>query len=381
MAEPSLLLCAAGDVALGGDLQARLQEPRARGQTLQAVREVFATSDLRLVDLDCVLDTAGRPPHPEEYLVSARPEEVRVLLDLSVDVACLANNHSTDYGGESLVRTLGHLQQRGVATLGAGADLEEARRPLVVECHGLRVGLLAYASEHPWVGASAAGEGQPGVAPLRPELMAADVRRLRGQVDSVVVCVHWGKEYLHLPPPQSVSLAHSLLEWGADLVLGHHPHVVQGMEEQDGRVIFYSLGNFLYPAYSSQGLRFTGVQQESLVARVRLSRAGARVEELVPVRLGEDGCLARLAGAEADAFWRAFQSHSAAVRRPDYAALWARHVRQHELARLRRVLRREVVEAGWRGALKRILGLRGKNLVSAGRSLTEIVGGARRREE
>lgn len=374
--EGTIILCAAGDVALGGILEGRLGTAGARGAVVEAVKPVFAGSDIRFLDLDCTFDTRGDPPHPEEYLVSASPGQLELLRDLEVDVVSLANNHSMDFGGESLAATQVHLEKLGIGHVGAGGDLATARRPHIVERNGLRVGFLAYASTHPWVGSLAAGPDTAGVAPLEPEMMQADVKALRERVECVVVSVHWGKEYLHYPPPFNVELGHRLIDWGVDLVLGHHPHLIQGIERYRQGVICYSLGNFLFPDYPGQGLAFRAERRESLVLVFAFSASGVETEWIAPVAMDDDGRLRLLQGDDDRRVMDEVAEYSTAVSRVDYAGWWQRQVRDYELRRLWRVFDQEVIQAGWKGGASRLLRLGAKNFRSIGRSLVEIFTGA-----
>ncbi|MFA6110617.1 MAG: CapA family protein [Candidatus Latescibacterota bacterium] len=370
----SVLLCAAGDVALGGAIEEALDFAQSRAALIAGVRDLFANADLRFVNLDCTFDTTGPPPHPEEYLVHGDPRHLILLAELGVDLLSLANNHGMDYGGASLLATRDHVMRLGIRTVGAGVDLNEAGAGTVLVRHGRRVGFLAYASEHPWVGAIPAGPGAPGVAPIDPERMNEAIARLRREVDHVVVSVHWGKESLHYPPPAVLDLGRRLVDQGADLVIGHHPHVVQGIEVSGRGVILFSLGNLLYPDYPEQRLSFAGPQRESLVVLVRLSSAGAEVAELVPVAMAADGCLARLSEPRRSEALTEVERYSAVFPRADYPAFWQAQVRRAEVRRLWRVLDEEVLNAGWRGGACRLARLGRKNFRSIGRSLAEILG-------
>lgn len=371
----SILLCAAGDVALGGSLEGRLETAEDRAGLIAGVRTLFAEGDICFLNLDCTFDTSGVPPQPDEYLVAASPGQLGLLGDLGIDVVSLANNHSLDYGGDSLELTREHLRRRGMETVGAGRNLVDARGGVVRNLHGLRIGFLAYASSHLWVGAIPAGSNSPGVAPIDADVVREDVRRLREEVDCLVVSMHWGKEYMRFPPPENIQLAHQLVDQGVDLILGHHPHVIQGMEQRGRGLIFYSLGNFLFPDYGDQGLGFGDVQRESLVAQVRLSAEGAAVEKLEMVCMGEDGTLGRLTGERGEAARRELEGFSGKFQDDNYGAFWQSQVRDYELRRLWRVFKEEVVEAGWRGGMSRLWGLGRKNINSIGRSFAEILGG------
>lgn len=374
--EKTISLCAAGDVALGGALEGKLDTPGARRAVVEGVESAFSGSDIRFLNLDCTFDTRGVPPHPDEYLVSASPGQLKLLRELDIDVVSLANNHSMDFGGGSLAATQSHLESLGIGYVGVGGDLATARQPRIVERNGVRVGFLAYASTHPWVGALAAGSQTAGVAPLEPGMMREDVQALREQVDCAVVSVHWGKEYLHYPPPRNVELGRRLVEWGAGLVLGHHPHVIQGIESYRGAVICYSLGNFLFPDYPGQELAFRGAHQVSLLARFRIGRTRVKCEEVLPVCFSDENRLEWPQGDYERELKEQLQEYSAALQRTGYEAFWGGLVRRHEWNRLRRVFLEEVVQAGWRAGIARLLRLGMKNFRSVGRSFAEIFTGA-----
>ncbi|MFC1525541.1 CapA family protein [Candidatus Latescibacterota bacterium] len=345
-------------------------DPRA-----SSLREWFSAADLRLVNLDCALDDTGTPPNPEEYLVSSSADRLTALQDLGVDVVSLANNHSTDFGANSLAATRGSVLAAGMHPVGAGLSEAEARRPVLVTRAGLTVGVLAYASTHPWVGATGADADSYGVARLDPATMYADISRLRADCDCVVVSVHWGKEYVQLPPPQCRALGRGMVDAGANLVLGHHPHVVQGMEVYGQGLIFYSLGNFIFPDYPEQGLRFGEASRTGIVVAVCLQPGQASLEEVLPVVCSASGEVASLAGDDAEAAVEHFRASSRALEAGDYHSMWRAEIRRHELRRLARVIRDEVVAAGWRGGSRRLMSLGWKNLRSVGRSLREIAAG------
>ena len=183
-------------------------------------------------------------------MFQAPPQAIEGVASAGFDVVSLANNHTLDYHHEGMFETMRLLDQVGIDWVGAGENIQEARRPLITEVSGIRVGFLAY-TEMWFVHAREpiswqATLDEPGVAPAELDLVVEDVKKLRDQVDCVIVTVHWGKEYVHEPTPEQRSLARAAVDAGADLVLGHHPHVLQGIEFYKQGVIVYSLGNFVF---------------------------------------------------------------------------------------------------------------------------------------
>ena len=370
--EQAIRLSAVGDLALGGALEDHADRFLS-GST--EVLERLHGSDLVFGDLDCTVDTRGTPPHPDEYLVSAPAGQLRLLDEMNIHVVSQANNHSFDYGAEALATTRAELERSGMQVVGAGVDLASARQAVVIRRAGLDIGFLAYASTHPWVGATAATAASPGVAPLEPAMIEEDVRALATEVDCVAVSVHWGKEYIHYPPPSHIDLAHDIVDWGARLIIGHHPHVIQGIEEYGGGVICYSLGNFLFPDYHEQRLSFAAECRESLLLTFEVSANRVGLVEVTPVVMSADCVLRPACGDERRAFEERLEEYSTKLLAPRYDKVWSASVRAHEWRRLRRVLQTEIIDAGWRGGPARLASLGMKNVKSIGRSLWEIVGG------
>ena len=205
----------------------------------------------------------------------------RALAAAGVDVVTMGNNHSVDYGQAALVDTIKRLEKAGVQVVGAGRDDADAWTPAIVKtAAGATIGFLAW-SDVIWPGYRATSA--PGVAELRTDIprMKESIRALAKEVDYVVVGYHWGLEYEHYPWGAQTSAAHAAIDAGADLVIGHHPHVLQGFETYKGRLIAYSLGDLVFDHFSIA----TG--QTVLVDAV-LTADGVRAT-LVPVYVSSSG--------------------------------------------------------------------------------------------
>jgi poly-gamma-glutamate synthesis protein (capsule biosynthesis protein) len=208
------------------------------GDLLPALRD----SDLRIVNCECALTRARRAVWKSGAVFKGEPAHVRGLSVVPFDVACLANNHVLDYGVAGLRETLDVLHDHGIATVGAGLTEEEACRPLSRKSKGQRVHVVNF-SEGEDLTASRGGPGVLGWDIPRVERLVRDCKR-RGGI--VIAIGHCGLEYVPFPPPYVVSAFRAIADAGADAVVGHHPHVPQGMESYRGRPIFYSLGNFVF---------------------------------------------------------------------------------------------------------------------------------------
>lgn len=202
----------------------------------------YRQADVAMVNLENPLTSSTLNPGKKQLNFKADPEAVKVLTAGGVDIVNLANSHAMDYEEPGLVDTINTLNNAGIGHLGAGRNIKEARRPDIIEVKGQRIAYLGYydADLH------AADQGKAGINSRRNNRVAEDIRALRGQVDWIIVNYHWGVELADYPGDWQIDLARFTIDQGADLVVGHHPHVLQGAEVYKGRPIVYSLGNFIF---------------------------------------------------------------------------------------------------------------------------------------
>ncbi len=277
---------------------------RADPGCLEAAAEVLGRADLRFANLETPLLAEGRPLYSTGVRLKSPPQAVEILRRLRVDVVSLANNHMMDFGPDGLTSTLRRLAEHDLPAVGAGRTLAEARRGFVRTVKGQRVGFLA-ACDNEGGGATRRG---PGVSLIAPRALVRAVRALKAQADYVVVAVHTGIEFCDCPEPFFVRLARRLVEAGAAVVAGHHPHVPQGVERYGAGLIAYSLGDFLFDLprdfadTTAHQRRFWGAHP---VLEVELANGGVAGHRLHWLVRGADGRYAapsaeRLAELEAD---------------------------------------------------------------------------------
>ena len=207
------------------------------------VKDLFADCDVVLGNLECTLPGVGETV-PTEPRVIATPELVRTVKPAGFNVLTLANNHAFDCLAAGFHHVRGLLDELGIAHFGAGDNLEEASRPAVLEANGIRIAFLAAVGRRTGA-AHVATTDHWGVAPMDVDRLADDIRRLRDEVHHVILSLHWGEERFLIPSPEQVEQAHRLADAGASMIIGHHPHVIQGMEVYRGVPIIYSLGNLV----------------------------------------------------------------------------------------------------------------------------------------
>lgn len=204
-------------------------------------------ADFSMINVETTISDRGTP-YDKDYVFRAPPSAADTIAGAGVTVANLANNHAKDYGPDALLDTVSLLEAAGVATVGAGRDAEEAYQYRLLETDaGLRVAFVGISYIVPlYFGATASN---PGVAsahlPSRGRVLDT-VRAATAASDVVVVSVHWGIERNPCPNVDQRTLAQQLLDAGADAVIGHHPHVLQPVEHSGGKLVAYSLGNFVW---------------------------------------------------------------------------------------------------------------------------------------
>jgi len=283
---------------LGRGVAQQLAAGRA-GLWSEEVLEACAACDAVVVNVECCISTRGSPTTlipSKPFFFRSPPAGVDELTAIGTTVAGLANNHALDFGPEALADTLLHLRDAGMATAGAGLDIEEARRGALVPVGNLSLGVLAV-SDHP--AEFAAGDRSPGVAyaDLRrslPHWVPAEIDRLREVADLVLAFPHWGPNMTIRPAGWQCRLAAALIDAGADAVAGHSAHVFHGIELLPGGLVLYDLGDALDDYAVDPELR----NDLGILALWR-PRGEPRLEL---VGLALDYCRTRLA-EDADADW------------------------------------------------------------------------------
>ena len=208
-----------------------------------AVRDLVSGADLAIANFENPAPNKFRW-HTKGTVFSADPGIIDGLANAGIDYVGLANNHIGDAGGAGILQTIRNLEKRGLAHSGAGADATAARRPAMLEVNGTTVAILAYDQIARYYFADADTPGSSGLSAKR---VAADVKGARkAGADIVIVFPHWGTEYKQNPFSAQRSLAHQIIDAGADMIIGNHAHWAAAMEVYEGKPIWYALGNFVF---------------------------------------------------------------------------------------------------------------------------------------
>jgi poly-gamma-glutamate capsule biosynthesis protein CapA/YwtB (metallophosphatase superfamily) len=232
-----------GDVMLSRTVGRKMAAEQDWTYPFEKIAPTLRAADLTFGNLECPVSDTGRDRH-HLYSFRADPRAIAGLTYAGFDVMSVANNHMYDWGPAALMDTVRRLRAAGIRPVGAGANDLDAHYPVIVNLHGVRIAFLAYVDVPPEQAAAEAD--RPGVAWLDPARVVTDIRFARRLADVVIVSCHWGVEYMRRPLRRQVEMAHEMIDAGADLVVGGHPHVVQPLEEYHGHWIAYSLGNFIF---------------------------------------------------------------------------------------------------------------------------------------
>lgn len=238
-ADPTVTMMFGGDVTLGYAYEDLIGTDRV--WAFDAMPE-YREADLAMVNLEGTFTNADTAEPDKEFHFQADPEAVETLTYGGVDIVTLANNHAMDYQEEGLKDTMSTLKKAGIHYIGAGMDETEARKPQIIDVKGQRIAYFGYFTGEDFTATATS----PGVNNGVEERIAADIKAVRGQVDWIIVNFHWGAELANYPEAWQINLAHHTIDAGADVIIGHHPHVLQGTELYKGRPIAYSLGNFIF---------------------------------------------------------------------------------------------------------------------------------------
>lgn len=243
---------AGGDIMPGRGAQEILLSQNGPRRGFGRALDFMTAQDLFLANLETAVTLRGEK-QPKSYNFRVSPQVLGPLRAAGIDWVSIANNHSRDWGERGFLDTLDALEQAGLPTSGAGRDLDEALVPSSFDPAGLPVkvwALGAYPDEskgYSGLREAAAGPGRPGILWAEPESLALLHARLGEAAGSFrIVVVHGGDEWVSLPSAAQARLYRGLIDAGADLVFAHHPHVVQPLEVRNGKLIFYSLGNYLF---------------------------------------------------------------------------------------------------------------------------------------
>jgi poly-gamma-glutamate synthesis protein (capsule biosynthesis protein) len=272
----------------------------------KSIAPSFEKSDFGFVNLESPLTTGGDAQSWKDVVIKGNPDLAPAMAKSGIDVVTMANNHAGDMGDSGLLDSIKYCEKNDISVVGAGKNLKEALAGCVLETKdGNKVAFLGFTDVLP-VGYPATSSS-PGIAPGRADLNAVKkaIKAAKKKADYVVVAWHWNFEYKRAPSALEKSEGRAAIDAGADMVIAHHPHLLNGMEAYHGGLIVYSLGNLVFSGFS-------GETAETVLVRAKLSEDGIDAQ-LIPVVGGGSGVPSLAKGSHGDSILQRVKSFSAAL--------------------------------------------------------------------
>lgn len=277
--EETATISLAGDVMLDRSIGDQINR-KGMDYPWIGVKPYFEKSDLVLVNLETAVGIKGIANPDKTYTFQSKPEVLIGLVNAGVDGVSIANNHILDFGQEGFIETLENLEKYKIKYAGGGRNIQKALEPAIWEVHGQKIGFLAFSRviyDISWY----ATDKRPGIASAYDHYVNQvkdTVAQTKQHVDYLIVSVHWGKELEQLPQPYQQKLGQAMIDSGADVVMGHHPHVLQGIEFYKNKPILYSLGNFVF---NSKGQ----LSNRSMIFNIEVNKQGIINSWIVPISI------------------------------------------------------------------------------------------------
>ena len=244
---PLVRLLFGGDILLSNHVTTAYDNAKGiTGVLDEGFRTEINQSDIFMANEEFPFSDRGTAAPDKQFTFRLTPSRVSMMKEIGVDIVALANNHTLDYGTEALLDTCTTLEGAGIKYVGAGPDMNRAKQLETIKVQGKTVGFLAASRVYPdpgWV----ANSKKPGmVSGYDPAILLKEIKKADAVCDYLVVYIHWGIERDETPQEYQRTLGKKIVDAGADIVIGSHPHVLQGVEYYNGKPICYSLGNFIF---------------------------------------------------------------------------------------------------------------------------------------
>ncbi|WP_372999416.1 CapA family protein [Lutispora sp.] len=243
----TIIISMVGDMLFHGTVDSYMKK-YGDGYVLEGYGPLMKESDIVLGNLETSISKRGVPMEGKEYTFRGRPDVLKILKDNNFSAVSIANNHVLDFGIDAFLDTLDNLKKYELLYAGGGRNKEEAVKGTIIEKKDIKVGFLAFTKVVPvveWY----AGKNKPGIIgayKVHEKEFVKTIQEMKKNCDVLVVSVHWGQEGTTTIRDEEKYIAHSMIDAGADIIMGHHTHVVQGIEIYKDKPIFYSLGNFIF---------------------------------------------------------------------------------------------------------------------------------------
>lgn len=363
--EGNVTVLLTGDIMLGGEfLEYKNEHDASYEYPFRNLKKVFEEVDIVFGNLECPLSKDGVIRADKGSILYAPPDSINALKYLNYNILSIGNNHINDYGEGGLIKTIEILKNEKIPFFGAGRNLEEANREVIIEKNGLKICFLGYTTDEKHVKSIIANANTAGCVFYDFKKIKEDIEKLKTQSDIICISLHWGYEYYQYPSPEQVELAHQIIDAGAHIVIGHHPHIIQGFERYKHGIIFYSLGNFFFPDFHDKSGYLHKWQEESnksIIAKCQVSKRKVGEIEILFSFMNADYQVVILDGKDEKEAILELDRISKEIKRNDYKDFWENYSkkRSKELSEMElaigmpRLLQR-MKELGVRGCIRRV---------------------------
>ncbi len=249
-----------GDLALLGCAESTPGRPFTLTIS-EEVKKLFRRSDVNIINLESPLTESNNKILKTGPHLRSNPDSIKLLSDLNINIACLSNNHIRDYGDEGVKDTIDTCRDVNIDIVGAGSDVDEASKPLILKVKGKKIAVLNFSESE----FNTASDLRAGSNPDDPIHIWRTFEGVKGKVDFIIVIMHGGKEMHPYPTPHQFKLFRFVADLGADAVIGHHSHVMGGYEIYKNKPIIYSLGNFIFDEKNNVSTWYKGVVAELIL--------------------------------------------------------------------------------------------------------------------
>lgn len=339
MRKKEITLGSVGDVMLGGEF---LEYMDSKGidykHPFEKIKELFSRFDVVFCNLECPLFKSG-PKRGKNWITYSPPESINALRQINCDIVSLGNNHINDYGEEGLIKTKKFLENNGIKTVGTGKNQKEAYKGIILEKRGVKIGFLAYTTSKDYVHSIIASENSAGCASYENLYkVQKDIGKIKKNVDIVCVSLHWGHQDFFYPSSEQIEIAHKIIDFGCDVIIGHHPHVVQGVEKYNKGIIAYSLGNFFFPDFYCEPSvirRWPEESKHSFILECTFSEGNIKNYKIIPCVMNNEF---QVIEEKEVKFHEKVKRLSSDLEKKDYNKFWE----FYENRRNRELMRREI---------------------------------------
>ncbi len=282
-------LLAVGDVMLIDQVEAQIKK-KSNLFPYDDFIPLLKEQDLGFCNLEALLSTSEGSRHKgKRATFKIKEDSLKGLIQAGFNLINVGNNHTVDFGPQQVINTIDYIRKNDAYAIGGGKNKSDAHKPVKINIKGVEIGALGYAKQANELNANETRAGSTGF--ILSEVIA-DVRNLKNQVDVVLVSVHWGWEFVNYPDPEIQYCYRKVIEAGADAILAHHPHFINGIEIYRQKPIFYSLGSFIMdfePPLSEYELNlFQSSYNHNIAIQLYINKEGVTEFQVMPTMMSKE---------------------------------------------------------------------------------------------